>query len=223
MLLDPDTGKLVLSEAELNLDVALRCRDLLLARGADVSLTRVEADTFTAPWPADVNGDGIVGGAGDDLQERVDIMNNFHAEVFLSIHANTTANPANRGGIQALYCATSDCAFPAESKRLGTLVLDQLEAKLAEAGYPVRKRELRSDLWSDNPDDPVSHLFLLGPANPPRHIRATEMPGVVAESLYVTSPTEAAQLKKSAVRQAIALAYADALQEYLLSGSAQSK
>lgn len=49
VLVDPNTGKLVLSEAEFNLDVALRCRDLLHARGASVVLTRETADTFTAP------------------------------------------------------------------------------------------------------------------------------------------------------------------------------
>ncbi len=215
VLLDPDTGRLVLSEAELDLDLALRCRDLLAARGADVVLTRESADTFTAPWPADANDDGTVGGASDDLQTRVDILNDFRAEVFVSIHANSSSDPAKRKGIQALYCATEDCAFPAESKRLGKLALDQLEAKLEAAGYPVQKRELRSDLWSDGPDDPVGHLFLLGPTVMPRHVRATRMPGVVAESLYVTSPAEASQLKKDAVRQAIALAYADALLEYL--------
>jgi N-acetylmuramoyl-L-alanine amidase len=35
------------------------------------------------------------------------------------------------------------------------------------------------------------------------------------ESLYVTSPAEAALLKQDAVRRAIALAYADGLQAFL--------
>ncbi len=215
VLVDKDTGKLILSEDELNLDVALRCRDLLQARGATVIMTRETKDSFTAPWPADVNGDGIKHGQADDLQERIDILNDGHAEVFLSIHANSSANPAKRQGIQGLYCATDDCPFPKQSKQLGLLVMDQLEAKLAEAGNPITQRELRSDLWSDGPDDPYKHLFLLGPAEPPSHPRGTHMPGLIAESLYVTSPTEAALLKQDRVRQAIALAYADALQQYL--------
>jgi N-acetylmuramoyl-L-alanine amidase len=215
VLVDKATGKLILSEDELNLDVALRCRDLLQARGATVILTRDSKDSFTAPWPADVNGDGIKHGQADDLQERIDILNEGHAEVFLSIHANSSANPARRQGIQGLYCATDDCPFPKQSKQLGLLVMDQLEAKLAEAGTPITQRELRSDLWSDGPNDPYKHLFLLGPAEPPSHPRGTHMPGLVIESLYVTSPTEAALLKQDRVRQAIALAYADALQQYL--------
>jgi N-acetylmuramoyl-L-alanine amidase len=215
VLVDKDTGKLILSEDELNLDVALRCRDILQARGATVIMTRETKDSFTAPWPDDVNGDGIKHGQADDLQERIDILNEGHAEVFLSIHANSSANPARRQGIQGLYCATDDCPFPRESKRLGLIVMDQLEAKLAEAGNPITQSELRSDLWSDGPNDPYKHLFLLGPAEPPSHPRSTHMPGLIIESLYVTSPTEAAQLKQDRVRQAIALAYADALQQYL--------
>jgi N-acetylmuramoyl-L-alanine amidase len=218
VLVDPDTQRLILSEDELDLDVALRCRDLLMKRGAEVVLTREMKDTFTKPWPPDTNGDGVELGQSDDLQQRVDILNDFRAEVFLSIHANSAANPAKRQGIQALYCATEDCAFPHESKRLGKLALDQLEAKLADAGYPIEQRELRPDFWADYPGEPPSHLFLLGPVNPPGHPRATQMPGVVVEALYVTSPVEAGQLRQDAVRQAIAVAYADALEEYLLGG-----
>lgn len=215
VLVDPDTGKLVLSEAEFTLDVALRCRDILRARGASVVLTRESADTFTSSWPSDANGDGEVGSSGDDLQERVDILNRFHAEVFLSIHANSgKTHPPTEDDIQVLYCGDSDCAFPTESKRLGRLVLDQLRAKLASVSSAVYGGQALTDLEADS-SIPPEHIFILGPANPPRHLRTTAMPGVLAESLYVSSPAQAAQLKQSSVRQAIALAYADALQAYL--------
>ncbi len=219
VLTDPDTGKLILSEDDFNLDVALRTRDLLRARGAAVVLTREAADTFTAPWPADANGDGIVGASGDDLQERVDILNNFKAEVFLSIHANG-GDPSvlERQDVQVVYCGDSDCNFPAQSKQLGHLVSDQLDSKLAGAGYTPDGAGLVTDLDTDS-SVPPQHLFLLGPVNPPRHVRATSMPGVLAESLYVSSPEQAAELNKESIRQAIALAYADALQAFLTGSS----
>lgn len=215
VLVDEDTGKLVLAEHELNLDVSLRLRDLLLARGAEVVLTRLTRDEFTIPWPPDANGDGVEQGQSDDLQHRIDIMNNAGAEVFLSIHANSAANPAKRKGIQALYCATDDCPFPAENKRLGRVVLDHLESRLTRAGYPIEKSELRNDLWADSPGEEPRHLFMLGPAELPRHPRAVKMPGILIEAFYVTSPTEAEYLNRDDTRQAIAEAYADALQEYL--------
>jgi len=212
VLLDPSTGKLIVSEAEFNLDIALRCRDILLARGAEVMLTRENADTFTAPWPADANGDSIVGGAKDDLQERIDIINDYHPEVFLSIHANSAPSQKDiRRGLQVFYCATPDCPLGDESKRLAELVLGNLEDKLAQADYPVQRAELYDDLWPDN-----QHLFMLGPPNPPGHVRSPQMPGALAESLYITSP-DGPDLKRDDIRNAIALAYADALQAFLTS------
>jgi N-acetylmuramoyl-L-alanine amidase len=218
VLTDPTTGQLILSEAEFNLDIALRCRDILVARGASVILTRETADTFTAPWPVDANGDGIVGAAGDDLQERVDILNNFHAQAFISIHANGGQIDAAHPDVQVIYCGTSDCVAPTQSRLLGQLVLEQLTSKLAGAGYPAQDGILETDLDSDSSNPPL-HDFVLGPIVPPRHVRATTMPGVLAESLYVTSPDQAAELNKDSVRQAIALAYADALQEYFAGGN----
>jgi hypothetical protein len=89
-------------------------------------------------------------------------------------------------------------------------VLGNLQDKLALAGYPVERADLHDDLWADN-----THLFVLGPVNLPGHVRAIEAPGVLAESLYVTSPLDGPDLKRDSVRNAIALAYADALQAFL--------
>ncbi|MEO6458348.1 MAG: N-acetylmuramoyl-L-alanine amidase [Chloroflexia bacterium] len=219
VVLDPDTGKLVLSEDEFNLDVAMRARDILTARGAGVVLTRENAETFTIPWPADVNGDGAVGGYTDDLQARIDVANDFRAEVFLSIHANAGRfNPETKTDLQVIYCGASDCDFPEENKRLGRLVLDYLRTNLDASGSDEYNGELLTDLDAD-PSDPPLHMFVLGPALPPRHVRALVMPGVLSESLYVSWPEHLTQLRKESVRQAIALAYADALQEYLTGDS----
>jgi N-acetylmuramoyl-L-alanine amidase len=212
--IDPNTGQLLLSEAEFNLDVGLRLRDLLVAKGADVVMTRETADTFTAPWPVDANGDGIVGASGDDLQERIDIFNNFHSDVFLSIHANSLAENRSGEDLQVIYCGGSDCGFPTQSKQLAQLVLGQLKTQLSDVGYNVQGAEAADDLAVDSSNPPL-HMFLLGPANPPRHVRAPQMPGVLGETLYVTNPTEAPYLKRDYIRQAIALGYADGLQAYL--------
>ncbi|HST04116.1 MAG TPA: N-acetylmuramoyl-L-alanine amidase [Chloroflexia bacterium] len=216
---DPDTGKLILSEAEFNLDVAKRCRDILATRGAEVMLTRENADTFTAPWPNDANGDGIIGASGDDLQTRVDILNDFHAEVFLSIHANSLAESKSAEDLQIIYCG-SDCPHPTESKRLGDLVLDQLTIQLETTGVHINKGAVLDDLDVDSSNPPL-HMFVLGPPSPPRHVRSTSMPGVLGETLYVSQPAEASKLLRDDVRQAIALGYANALQEYLTGTPAQ--
>lgn len=213
---DPETNKLVLSEDVVNLDVAQITRGLLEARGATVFLTRETTEAFTTPWPADANGDGIEHGQADDLQWRIDEMNAFGAEVFLSIHENSHSNPNKRQGIQALACITDDCLYPKQSLHMGKLALDHLETELAGIGYPVTARELRNDLFSDGPGDPEGHLFLTGPVDPRIRPRAAGMPGAIVEALYITSPSEVQQLLQPTVRQAIARAYAGALEDYLL-------
>jgi N-acetylmuramoyl-L-alanine amidase len=211
---DPNTGKLILSEADFTLDVAQRCRDILVARGASVVLTRENADTFTSSWPNDANGDGIEGASGDDLQTRVDIFNDFHADVFLSIHANSIAESKSAEDLQVIYCG-SDCAFPAQNKHLGDLVLSALTRTLAAVDVNVQGGAVLDDLAVDSSDPPL-HMFILGPPNPPRHMRSPNMPGVLGETFYVSKPAEVEELLRDDVRQAIALGYADALQQYLL-------
>ena len=88
-------------------------------------------------------------------------------------------------------------------------MLSNLQDKLAQADYPVQRAELYDDLWPDN-----KHLFMLGPVNPPSHVRSPQMPGVLSESLYVTTP-DGPDLKRDDIRNAIALAHADALQAFL--------
>ena len=76
---DPGTEGKGITEAELVLDIALRLEKLLEAvPGTDVILTR-RTDEFVA------------------LQERTAIANRMSADLFLSIHANSSPNRATRG------------------------------------------------------------------------------------------------------------------------------
>jgi hypothetical protein len=85
---------------------------------------------------------------------------------------------------------------------------------LETTGVHVNKGAVLDDLDVDSSNPPL-HMFVLGPPSPPRHVRSTGMPGVLGETLYVSQPAEASKLLRDDVRQAIALGYANALQEYL--------
>lgn len=74
-----------LTEAEVNLGVALRLRDLLVARGATVLLTRDRDRDFLTPADSSLKG---------DLAERARLANAFAPDVFVSVHHN--ADPAGR-------------------------------------------------------------------------------------------------------------------------------
>lgn len=71
-----------LTEAEVNLGVALRLRDLLAARGARVFLTRDRDLDFTTPADSSLR---------SDLAERTRLAGAFAPDLFVSIHHNADA------------------------------------------------------------------------------------------------------------------------------------
>jgi N-acetylmuramoyl-L-alanine amidase len=75
------------SEADLTLDMAKRLRDILLARGWQVKMTR---DTDVDVYAADDS-------AREELQARVDVANKAGARLFVSIHANAFINSGPYG------------------------------------------------------------------------------------------------------------------------------
>ena len=75
------------AEADLTLDMAKRLRDILVARGWEVKLTR-EADVDVYQ-PND--------SARDELQARDDIANNAGARILVSIHVNAFINSGPYG------------------------------------------------------------------------------------------------------------------------------
>lgn len=84
---DPGSQHGGLGEAALNLDTAKRLRDLLVARGWQVKMTReTDVDVFA---PND--------SARDELQARVDVANNAGARLFISIHTNAFINSGPYG------------------------------------------------------------------------------------------------------------------------------
>lgn len=74
-------------EADLTLDMAKRLRDILIARGWEVKLTRdTDVDVYA---PND--------SAHEELQARVDVANKAGARLFVSIHANAFINSGPYG------------------------------------------------------------------------------------------------------------------------------
>jgi len=75
------------AEAELTLDMAKRLRDILVAEGWQVKLTRSSDVDVYAPNDS----------AHDELQARVDVANRAGARCFVSIHANAFINAGPYG------------------------------------------------------------------------------------------------------------------------------
>jgi len=76
-------------ESDNNLAVSLKLRDKLRQAGARVVLTR-DSDRAVAPTAATL---------AQELQARVDIAEKNHADLFVSIHANYSSDPAVDGAM----------------------------------------------------------------------------------------------------------------------------
>jgi len=194
-----DTGTIGpngLMEKDLVLDVALRLGRLLETRlGADVIFTR-DDDTFIP------------------LETRTAIANEHQADLFISIHANSSQDPSARGvetyylnftsNPDALEVAARENAVSEksifelqdlvkkitlkekieESRELATDVQQSLYSGLATRHTTLRDRGVKK----------APFVVLIG----------ANMPSILAEISFVSNPTDAAKLETPEYREKIA-------------------
>jgi N-acetylmuramoyl-L-alanine amidase len=199
-------GRVELIERDVNLAIALFLADELRNAGYEPVLTRTTDSQVNLP-PTDRNGDGRIDN-DDDLQARVDVANDAQGSLLLSVHNNGSTNPRTRG-TSTWYALAHPQGV--QSRALAQLVQAELLAGLRAAGYadPVDQGA------NDDPPllKPYGHLFLVGPQTP-RVARVSEMPGIVGESLYVTSDVESRLLATEEIQRAIAAAYRRGVDAY---------
>ena len=194
-----DTGTIGpngLMEKDLVLDVALRLGRLLETRlGADVIFTR-DDDTFIP------------------LETRTAVANEHQADLFISIHANSSPDPTARGvetyylnftsNPDALEVAARENAVSEksvyelqdlvkkitlkekieESRELATDVQQSLYSGLATRHTPLKDRGVKK----------APFVVLIG----------ANMPSILAEISFVSNPTDATKLETPEYRQKIA-------------------
>ena len=161
------TGPTGLREADANLAVALRLRNLLQAAGARVVMTRV-ADTAV------------------DLWSRVATAEAANAEVLVSIHNNALPdgiNPFTNNGTSVFYNQPRSLPLAADVQR-----------------SLVRRLRL-PDLGIGRADLAV--------------IRATWMPAVLCEGMFVILPDQEARLRSAEGQRAYARGVRDGLRSFL--------
>jgi N-acetylmuramoyl-L-alanine amidase len=191
-----------LIEKELTLRVSKALAETLQKAGYRALLTR--GDDKSANGGDDSNGDGKVDSA-DDLQARVDRANGAGAAVLVSVHFNGSVDRSLRG--PEIYYSPNR-PFAAESRRLADRIMAATTARLAEAKRPVTPRGTFSDAILGG------HLFVLGPAGG-RIVRASNMPGVLVEGMFLTNQADAKLLADDTTIQALARGYADGIAAYL--------
>lgn len=193
---DPGAIAFGISESELVLDVALRLEKMLQPRpGFETVLTRKTEDYVT-------------------LEERTDIANRESADLFLSIHANASAN-ATAHGVETYFlnfaltpqaeavAARENAASGRTMNSLpGIVKAITLNSKLNESRdfaalvqrSMVRGLRPANRALKDLGVKQAPFMVLIGAA----------MPSVLAEISFVTNRQEARLLRTSAYRQKIA-------------------
>ncbi|MDQ6694603.1 MAG: N-acetylmuramoyl-L-alanine amidase [Chloroflexota bacterium] len=195
-----------LIEKNVNLKIGLKLAALLKQGGYTPVLTR-NADSQVNVTGKDLNGNGVVD-TDDDLQARVDVANAAHADVLVSLHNDSSTDPAAHG-TTTYYCDTRP--FADENRRLAADLQSHLVASIRAAGYNTLDKGTSDDAPLKKP---FGHLFVLGPLTP-RVARASSMPGALGETLYLSNPREAALLADDKILSAIAEGYYQGLAEYL--------
>ena len=195
-----DTGTIGphgLMEKDLCLDVALRLGNLIEQKlpGADVIYTRKD-DTFVP------------------LEDRTRIANDAKADLFISIHANSSHDPSARG-IETYYLnfATSEESMEVAARENANSQesmhdLQDLIKKIARND----KIEESKDLAGDIQDNLTQRLQLVSRSEKNRGVKkapfvvliGANMPSVLSEISFVSNPSDERLLRKGDQRQRIA-------------------
>jgi N-acetylmuramoyl-L-alanine amidase len=206
-----DTGTIGphgLMEKDLCLDVALRLGRMIEQKlpGAQVIYTRQD-DTFIP------------------LEERTQIANNAKADLFISIHANSSPDETARG-VETYYLnfSTSPESMEVAARENANSQeslhdLQDLIKKIARNDKIEESKEFADDVQTS-----LAHrLETVSPAEHNRGVKqapfvvliGADMPSILAEISFVSNPTDERLLKGTAERQRIATGLYTGISNYL--------
>jgi N-acetylmuramoyl-L-alanine amidase len=206
-----DTGTIGptgLMEKDLCLDVALRLGKIIQQRlpGADIVYTRSD-DTFIP------------------LEERTNIANQARADLFISIHANSSQDHAARG-VETYYLNLKGSAEAMEvaarenaSSDQGVHDLEDLVKKIARSEKIDESKEFAEDIQ----DSLAKRVLKVGKTVKNRGVRkapfvvliGADMPSILTEISFLSNPADEQLLKKPEYRQRVAEGLYQGVASYL--------
>jgi N-acetylmuramoyl-L-alanine amidase len=203
------TGPTGLVEKEVNLDIAMRLRDLLVSDyGMEVVMTRTE--------------DVLV-----PLMRRAEIANSEGADIFISIHCNGWFHP-DAGGYETFFLSQAKTeeatrlameenasiqfegagVSPEELDDLGFMLWDMVQNEFVTESSELAEliqRELGEVIDIRNRGVKQAGLIVL---------KGCRMPAVLVESAFLSNPREERLLADRQFRENIARGIAEAVQRY---------
>lgn len=207
-----------LEEAVYVLEQGRSLQDRLRSKGYVVVMTRTEDKDVNADG-ADVNGDGKTvadsdrDGTYDEIQARINVCNRSNADLLISVHLNgfDTGKPS---GYESWY--TADRPFGTQSEVFAQLGVESIGERMAAEGYTPENRGAKDDgTYSIDDSDPMlaHNMLLTGPAIPGQ-LTASQMPGAIMESLFITNLDDIAFLRSANGNDLIADSFVDAIDGY---------
>jgi N-acetylmuramoyl-L-alanine amidase len=205
---DPGTiGRGGLQEKDLVLDVALRLQRLVREElRAEVVMTR-STDVFVP------------------LEERTAIANSQGADLFLSVHVNSSRNPSARGVETYFLNFAQDThaeAVAARENAISPATLKDLQNLVRAIALNSKVDESR-DFAASVQEAMVQTLRPVAPDLPDRGVRTApfyvligaNMPSILAEIAFVSNPQEERLLRSPQHRERIARSLLDGVRAYL--------
>jgi N-acetylmuramoyl-L-alanine amidase len=196
-----------LKEKDVTLDIALRLRDILLRQGLEVTLTR-DRDRYLG------------------LAERTGIANRANADLFVSLHANSSKR-SNLRGVETYFLnlASSQRAMETAAKEnsmsvakmsnLDEIVKEIFNSKMDESS---RLAEIVQQNIVRNLRRHYGDLKDLGVKQAPFYVLiGANMPSILAEVSFINHPVEGKRLATDSYRQRIAEALSSGVQDYIQS------
>jgi len=200
-------GPTGLNEKDLTLDVAQRLGKLIEQKlGAQVVYTRTD-DTFVP------------------LEERTAIANQAKADVFISIHANSSDDPSARG-IETFYLNLTDSEearkVAARENALAQASIHDLQdlvEKIARNEKIDESRELATEVQAGL----TKRMQRASRAQKNRGVKrapfvvllGANMPSILTEISFISNPTDEAAMKKGEQRQRVAEGLLAGITQYL--------
>ncbi|MBM4411650.1 MAG: N-acetylmuramoyl-L-alanine amidase [Chloroflexi bacterium] len=216
-----------LVERDLNLDMAKRVGALLTAAGIDVVYTRTDDGRAYGERPLLTEYSATFA----DLEERIEIANETKADLFVSIHSNAFGVDRGARGIEVYY--NPDRAFAARSRELAEAIRAGVVSLLEAHGYQAPPSRIEEDIAiTDAAGRTTPYLVLGGERELKREemderggdwdalgygkkasvqTRATQMPGVLLELLYLSNEEDVALLRDDSARHHMAEGIADGI------------
>jgi N-acetylmuramoyl-L-alanine amidase len=185
-----------IEEKDVVLDVALRLGKLLKQRlGADVIYTRSD-DTFIP------------------LETRTAIANQAQADLFISVHANSSPDPGARG-VEVYYLSFTSSADALEVAARENAVSNESIHQLSDLVKKIALSDKISESRAFAEDVDESLYAGLEEGNPGLRDRGVKkapfvvliganMPSILAEISFLTNPSDAQELRQPEYRERIA-------------------